>query len=252
MTDYASPTVVQTSIPKADMTPLERYLLARIFDEDDEGETVFLSSCGSPNDTLEMPLGELRAAFSASQGIGSLALDLVAVKLDEWQGLADGDEVQLDLSMKSYEFVLQDIVKRSPVLNRIEVVTSYTCTKMRRDGFGGAAMAITAGEVRFKSTDDILNDFRTEDDAQPGEVFATFAVHSLLRLSEDAVRCQLPGIIETDPELGVAVDEVTAADIRAACTQVAEVSDLADERGFAEYKAAVLAIRLAKERQALA
>ncbi len=252
MADYASPTVVQTSIPKADMTPLERYLLARIFEEDDEGETVFLSSHGSPNDTLDMPLGELRAAFTPSQGIGSSALDLIAAKLDEWQGLSDDDEVHLDLSMTSYEFVLQDIVKRSPVLTRIEVVTSYTCTKMRRDGFGGAAMAITAGEVRFKSTDDILNDFQTEDDAQPGDEIATFAVHSLLRLSEDAVRSQMQGVVESDPELGVTLDEVTAADIRAACKQVAEVSDLAEERGFAEYKAAVLAIRLAKERLAKA
>lgn len=249
MADYASPTVVQTSIPKADITQLERLLLSRIFDEDDEGETVFLSSSGSPNDTFEMPLGDLRTAFLASQGIESSALEFVAEKLREWQGLADDDEVQLDLSVRSYEFFLQDIVKRSPVLTRIEIVTSYTCTKMRRDGFGGAAMVVTAGEVRFKSTDDILTDFQTEDDAQPADIFATFAVHSLLRLSEEAVQSQVSVLIEADSDLTVAIDQVTPADIHAACKQVAEVSDLAEERGFAEYKAAVLAIRLAQARQ---
>lgn len=149
MADYASPAVVQTSIPKADMTPLERYLLALIFDEDDEGETVFLSSSGSPNDTLDMPLAELRAAFLASQGIKSSSLDLIAAKLDEWQGLADDDEVQLDLSMTSYEFFLQDIVKRSSVLTRIEIVTSYTCTKMRRGGAGSAARQWRLRPARF-------------------------------------------------------------------------------------------------------
>lgn len=113
-------------------------------------------------------------------------------------------------------------------------------------------MAITTGEVRFKSTDDILNDFQTEDDAQRGDEIATFAVHSLLRLSEEAVRSQMQGVIETDPEEGVSLAEVTAADIRAACKQVAAVSDLAEQRGFAEYKAAVLAIKLAKYRLAKA
>src|SRR5216684_4427044 len=39
----------------------------------------------------------------------------------------------LDLSGSSWEFFLQDIVRRSKTLTYISVVTSFTCSKMRPD-----------------------------------------------------------------------------------------------------------------------
>ena len=41
MADYHSPTVVQPTIPNADMTPLERLLLTRIFEAEPDGDGLY-------------------------------------------------------------------------------------------------------------------------------------------------------------------------------------------------------------------
>jgi hypothetical protein len=41
MTDYHSPTVVQPTIPNADMTPLEQLLLTRIFEAEPDGNGLY-------------------------------------------------------------------------------------------------------------------------------------------------------------------------------------------------------------------
>jgi hypothetical protein len=75
---------------------------------------------------------------------------------------ADEGEVELDLSLTSWEYLLQDIVRRSPTLRYITVVTAFTCSKMRADGFGGAALFITADAVKGHSTDEFLADCLSE------------------------------------------------------------------------------------------
>jgi hypothetical protein len=59
-------------------------------------------------------------------------------------------------------------------LTYVWVVTSYQCSKLRPDGFGGAASVITADQFRFKSTDDLIDEFLTEllphsDPREPAE-----------------------------------------------------------------------------------
>jgi hypothetical protein len=49
MADYYTPTVIQQTIPEADMTPLERMLLSNVFDAERDGDGwVFLLRVGSP------------------------------------------------------------------------------------------------------------------------------------------------------------------------------------------------------------
>jgi hypothetical protein len=59
----------------------------------------------------------------------------------------------------SWEFFLQDVVKRSQTLAFISVVAAFTCSRMRVDGFGGMATVITADAIRRKSTNDLIEDF---------------------------------------------------------------------------------------------
>jgi hypothetical protein len=66
----------------------------------------------------------------------------------------------------SWECIFQDIVRRSATLKYVTAVSSFTCTKMRADGFGGMAVLITADAIRGKSTNDILEDFLAEIDAR--------------------------------------------------------------------------------------
>ena len=166
-----------------------------------------------------------------------------------WQPLSAGDtEIEIDFSGTSWEFIFQDIVRRSATLRYVTAVTSFTCSKMRPDGFGGMAVLITADAIVGKSTNDILEDFLAEnnDGAGNGE-------HVLLRIREDAVREQIGQAIETDPTLTrLTAEAISDGDIRTACLGVVERSDLSEERGAAEFRAALAAIRHAEQRRAAA
>ena len=103
---------------------------------------------------------ELETALAASQTASSEANVYVAESLAPLP--TDQAEIDLDLSDTSWEFLFQDIVRRSPRLRYVTAVTSFTCSKMRPDGFGGMAVLITADAIVGKSTNDILEDLLAE------------------------------------------------------------------------------------------
>lgn len=249
MADYHSPTVVQPTIPKSDMTPLERLLLSHILDCESDGDGFYFYSETGPSDDIELPLNELRTALSASDGVPSTAYDYVIERL----ALAGADDtyIEIDLSGTSWEFILQDIVRRSRTLDHITVVSAFTCTKMRPDGFGGMAVLITADAIKGKSTHDILEDFLAEgaEDDPVRSVARGAESHVLLALDEASVRQEVRVVIESDPAFAaLAPEAVTDADIRSACIAVAEHADLAEEQGAARFRAALRAIREAERR----
>ena len=250
MADYHSPTVVQPTIPDRDMTPLERLLLSHILDCEPDGDGFYFYSETGPNDGIELPLDELRTALSASVGVPSTAYDYVIARL----ALAGADDthIEIDLSGTSWEFILQDIVRRSRTLDHITVVSAFTCTKMRPDGFGGMAVLITADAIKSKSTHDILEDFLAEcgEDDPMRSVAPGAGSHLLLALDEASVRQEVRVVIESDPAFAaLAPEAVTDADIRSACIAVAEHADLAEEQGAARFRAALRAIREAERRR---
>lgn len=242
MTDYYNPTVVQQTIPNADMTALERLLLARIFESEEDGDGLYLFSENGPNDQFDLSVDELRAALSESAGVPSTAADYVAEHLKE---AADGaTEVAIDFSTASWEFILQDIVRRSSTLDHVTVVVSFTCSRMRADGWGGMAILITADAVKGKSTNDILDDFLTQQQAPPGRS------HVLLRLDEAEVRAAVGEVIAADPALeGLLSNTVTDDDIHVACCDVVERFDLSEQKGSAMFRAALAAIHAAERRR---
>ena len=67
MADYFSPTVVQPTIPNADMTALERLLLTHIFESEPDGDRLYFFAETSPNDQIELPIAELRAALASAR-----------------------------------------------------------------------------------------------------------------------------------------------------------------------------------------
>lgn len=62
--------------------------------------------------------------------------------------------------------MFQDVVRRSEAIEEIVVTTSYTCTKMRPDGFGGSVMLITPEAIRYRSTTDMLEELLNEADKE--------------------------------------------------------------------------------------
>ena len=73
-------------------------------------------------------------------------------------------------------------------------------------------------------------------------------VHMLVQLEEARVRTDVASIIEIDPAPRVTADTVTDADIHAGCLAVAASTNLSEEQGAAQFRAALAAIREAERR----
>ena len=74
--------------------------------------------------------------------------------------------------------------------------------------------------------------------------------HPLCLLDEASVRAEVRALIETCEESAiVSADDVTDADIHAACIRVTAHIDLSEEYGLARFNAARAAIRMAEERR---
>jgi len=164
VTDYFTPTVVEPEIPDADMTPLERLLLSHIFEtERYDGRTYLFSALG-PSDMIDLPRSELVAALAASERIDSSTNAFVKEQLAAGN---DASEIEFDMSVSGWQFIFQDIVRRSPTIPYVIVKSAFTCSKMRADGFGGMAMLITADDVLAKSTYDLIEAFEARVKASP-------------------------------------------------------------------------------------
>lgn len=161
MADYYTPTVIQQPIPEADMTPLERLLLSHIFDAERDGEGWYFFSEIGPTDMTTIGHAALEAALATSElDVDNTANTFVSklladLKDDELQD----DHLDVDFSETSWESILQDIVRRSPTLRYVSAVSSFTCSRMRADGFGGAVVVISAEAILGKSTPDLLEEF---------------------------------------------------------------------------------------------
>lgn len=247
MASYYVPTVVQTTIPDTDITPIERLILSHIFSAEPDGDGLYFFAEDSPAECLELDVAELRDAHHASADVDSVLNAIVADRLAQVE--AGDTHVELDLSVISWATIFQDVVRRSPTLDEVAVSSAFTCSRMRSDGFGGMATLITATAILSGSTDEMLAGFREVADAA-----AAPSVHVLLRFDESQVRTTVGEIIAHDAATIVPFASISDDDIHAACLAVAASTDLAEERGSAVFKAALAAIanaarRLAEERK---
>ena len=241
MAQYFSPTVIPQPIPIIDMTPLESLMLGQIFDADPIGAALYFHASEGPRESIELSVAELAAALSQSSAIDSRAASYIAEQLAK--APPGAIQLTLDLNDMPWETIFQDVVRRSSTLEYVTAITSFTCSTMRPDGFGGMAVLVTTDAILGKSTKDIVEDLLADRASAVG------AEHVLLRLREDAVRHQVGEIIGSDTSLtALTADGVTAADVRAGCLTAAESTDLSEERGSAEFRAALAAIVHAEHR----
>jgi hypothetical protein len=167
MADYFSPTVIQSAIPIADITPLERLVLGHIFSAQPDGDDrLYFYADETPAGVITVEYDQLVAARAASQTTSSCLIPYLQEHppADPYLNLVD-----LDLSGTSWEFIFQDIVCRSKSLRYVTAVSAFTCSKMRPDGFGGMAVLITAAAIVGKSTNDIIEDFLDEAFTDAGD-----------------------------------------------------------------------------------
>jgi hypothetical protein len=160
MADYYTPTVVQQTIPDSDITPLERLLLSNIFTAEPDGAGFYFYAEEAPAEMIWLPRDKLAAALDASKGVESEANTYIAEQLSK--APSTDAEIELDLSMRSYGFLFQSIIRRSSKLQYVSVISSFACSRMRPDGFGGLATLITADSISAESTEDVLSKLMTE------------------------------------------------------------------------------------------
>ena len=160
MANYYSTTVIQPTIPEADMTPLERLLLDNIFSADHDGDGLYFYAEEAPADLITLTRAEIEAALAASNGTAGTVATYVAERLS--RAAPEEAEIDFDLSGTSWEFIFQEIVRRSLMLRYVTAISSFDCSKMRPDGFGGMAVLITADCIIGKSTHDLIAEFLAE------------------------------------------------------------------------------------------
>lgn len=160
MADYYTPTVIQQTIREADMTPLERLLLSHIFESEHDDEGWYFFSKQGPADMTLIERAELDAALAASGlDVDNIANAFVRQHLASLNAEERQDtHIDVDFSDMSWQRIFQDIVRRSSTLKYVSVVSSFTCSRMRPDGFGGAAVVILADAILGKSTNDLLKE----------------------------------------------------------------------------------------------
>ncbi|MGY4568352.1 MULTISPECIES: hypothetical protein [Bradyrhizobium] len=112
---------------------LERLLLSRIFDAERDGEGWYFFSEVGPTDMITLERAQLEAALAASPMAGSnVASSIVREHLAKRAaGEPPSHDVELDLTTTSWEFIIQDIVRRSPTLECVSAVSSFACSRMR-------------------------------------------------------------------------------------------------------------------------
>jgi hypothetical protein len=160
MADYHSPTVVDPVIPVADMNALERLLISNIFEYDEEGDNLYFHHWAGAESVISVNRQEFEAALANAHYDENSPLAQLVEQAKGAPALAE--EIELDLSEMSFEFLFQNIIRRSSTLQYILVITSFMCTKMRFDGFGGMATVITADKIAGKSTHDIIAELLDE------------------------------------------------------------------------------------------
>ena len=159
MEDYYTPTMIQQTIPEADMTPLERLLLSHIFESERDEEGWYFYSESGPADMIMVERAALESALAASEldvdsTTNGFVRELLADLRDE---KVQNGYLDIDLSITSWEFIVQDVVRRSSTLKYVSAVSSFTCSRIRPDGFGGAVVVISADAILSKSTSDSRN-----------------------------------------------------------------------------------------------
>jgi hypothetical protein len=120
----------------------------------------FFSELGPP-DMTAIERAALEAALAASDlDVDNTANAFVRQQLAGLNAEERQDtRIDVDFSDMSWQSIFQDIVRRSSTLKYVSVVSSFTCSRMRSDGFGGAAVVISADAILGKSTNDLLEEF---------------------------------------------------------------------------------------------
>lgn len=154
MADYYSQCVVSPMLPLADVTAAEQLILRNIFDSEVDGDELYLFAEIGRNTMIDLELPDMLAAL-AGTGVASAATRVLSKAVAELPEGEAAAEIELD---DEWIEILQEIVRRPNALTFFAIETGFNCSKMRSDGFGGAAIVITADTVDTMSTSQFIDE----------------------------------------------------------------------------------------------
>lgn len=157
--------VINPAIPLQDITPLERLFLSTVFDAGEIDGALLLHSDRPVSSTIHIPAADLSSAYQASRDVPNSDLNRIVAR--RWRHQIDeSHRIEIDLAETSWEFVLQDIVARSTILQEVRVLEWYRHPSQAPDSFGANVMLITATECVGRSSDDLFEELRAGSETQ--------------------------------------------------------------------------------------
>lgn len=244
MADYHSPTVVQPSIPSAAITPLELTLLTAMFEHEIDDDAIYFYSSEGPSGVIWLDIAELKVLLEAEVLPSGPIVETIRKTLAE--SGSDETELELDLSDLGEATIFQGIVRRCAQLDHVTIVSAWTCTKMRPDGFGGGITVVTADHILSSST--IHMEGELLDRAEHGDLACApgHGCHAVLGLAEEDVRSMVTDIQTAYPETDIGAVKVADTHIREGVLQTLPKLDFGEELRSIEFRAAWAAIRIAQ------
>ncbi|WP_349507345.1 hypothetical protein [Agrobacterium pusense] len=169
MTNLETQIYTYPPIPLADVTPLEKLVLTHVLEcSETEAGFVLFTDVG-PINPISVNRKALLDAFGASAQqtesalntfIGSRILALLPTS-------PDGNDVaaEIDLSEFPWQFIVHDIVARSPSLAEVTVIQWMNHPSQRPESYGASVSLITGKGIHHATSEDLLKRFRLQDRA---------------------------------------------------------------------------------------
>ena len=161
-------------IPLADITPLEKLVLTHVLEcsETEAGLVLFTDS--GPINPIRVKRKALLDAFRTSAPHADSALNtfIGSRTLALLPASADGDDIatDIDLTEFSWQFIVHDIIARSPSLQEVTVIQWMDHPSQRPESYGASVSLITGKGIHHATNEDLLNRFRLQDRALPPPV----------------------------------------------------------------------------------
>jgi len=191
MADYYNPTVIVPPIPLKDISLFELFIMKNFFEFDELGDTIYFYSSEGCYYEKDLKIGHIRENLDPLQ-LEQVDRKYLSNDLREWIDHNKPDE-EFPFTVAFDEDVLveflQNIIDRSDSVKRIDVISSYTCSKMTMDGFGGRRVSVTKDFIDEIDTNNLENDIiETVEETKPANEL-TSAIEALVQLALDTQAC---------------------------------------------------------------
>lgn len=130
-----------------------------------------------PMNPVAVTQRELTQAVTHSKAhVGSLLKDFLerdVLRTSIGTGLDAETVIFIDLSEFPWQFIVQDVLTRSPTASEFVVVQWISDSSQRPDSFGASVSLITENGIFHATSQDLLADFRKRDRVLAGETAST-------------------------------------------------------------------------------